>query len=114
VQDSEPVRQERIVGKYTHKSRFFIWVDSFMNIKKLLLIIVVLPMTYIALYEVRTLMKIGKEAAESSREEADRKREAAVREAIEREKRRLEEMGYDPEKEVKLSESRETDEEEND
>ena len=114
VQDSEPVRQERIVGKYTHKSRFFIWVDSFMNIKKLLLIIVVLPMTYIAFYEVRTLMKIGKEAAESSREEADRKREAAVREAIEREKRRLEEMGYDPEKEVKLSESRETDEEEND
>jgi hypothetical protein len=82
--------------------------------KKLLLILVVIPMTWIALYEVRSLMKIGREAAENNREEADRKRQAAIREAIEREKRRLEETGYDPENEVKLSESRETDEEEND
>lgn len=114
VQDSTGVREERIVGKYTRKSRFFIWVNSFVDLKKLLLILVVVPMTLIALYEAKTVMKIGKEAAESSREEADRKREAAVRAAIEREKRRLEEMGYDPENEVKLSESRETDEEEND
>ncbi|SHM59402.1 signal peptidase I [Ruminococcus flavefaciens] len=114
VQDSTGVREERIVGKYTRKSRFFIWVNSFVDLKKLLLILVVVPMTLIALYEAKTVTKIGKEAAESSREEADRKREAAVRAAIEREKRRLEEMGYDPENEVKLSESRETDEEEND
>ncbi|MCR4793987.1 MAG: signal peptidase I [Ruminococcus sp.] len=114
VQDSTGVREECIVGKYTRKSRFFIWVNSFVDLKKLLLILVVVPMTLIALYEAKTVMKIGKEAAESSREEADRKREAAVRAAIEREKRRLEEMGYDPENEVKLSESRETDEEEND
>ena len=53
-------------------------------------------------------------AAESNKKEAENKREAAVREAIEREKRRLEEIGYDPENEVKLSESREIDEEEND
>lgn len=114
TEDRVPARQERIVGKYTRKSRFFIWVNSFMNMKKLLLILVVIPMTWIALYEVRSLMKIGREAAENNREEADRKRQAAIREAIEREKRRLEETGYDPENEVKLSESRETDEEEND
>ncbi|WP_028518190.1 signal peptidase I [Ruminococcus flavefaciens] len=114
TEDRVPARQERIVGKYTRKSRFFIWVNSFVNLKKLLLILVVIPMTWIALYEVRSLMKLGREAAENNREEADRKRQAAIREAIEREKRRLEETGYDPENEVKLSEPRETDEEEND
>ena len=114
IEDSVPARQERIIGKYTRKSRFFIWVNSFVDLKKLLLILVVIPMTWIALYEVRTLMKMGMEAAESDKKEAENKREAAVREAIEREKRRLEEIGYDPENEVKLSESREIDEEEND
>lgn len=114
VADSVTVRPERIVGKYTHKSRFFIWVNSFANTRKLLLMLVILTITCIAFYEAKTVVKIGRETAEENRENARQKREADIREAIEKEKRRLEEMGYDPENEVKMSESREDNEKEND
>ena len=59
-------------------------------------------------------MKIGKEAAAKEKITPEEKHEAAMREAIEKEKRRLEEIGYSPENEVNTSESRETDEKEND
>lgn len=114
VSDIVTVRPESIVGKYTHKSRFFIWVNSFVHMKKILLLIVLVVMTFISMYEVRTVLKIGQKAVEERRQEAEKKHEKAVREAIEREKLRLEAEGYEPEKEVNASESRDTDEKEND
>lgn len=114
VSDSVNVRPESIVGKYTHKSRFFIWVNSFVDMKKILLLIVVITMTVISIYEARTVLKIGQKAVEERRQETEKKHEKAVREAIEREKLRLEAEGYEPEKEVNTSESRDIDEKEND
>ena len=114
VSDTVTVPQENIVGKYTGKARFFIWVNSFVNVKKLLLLLVVIPMLFISLYEAKTVVKIGREVAEKEKLTPEEKREAAMREAIEKEKKRLEETGYSPENEVKTIESRETDEKEND
>ena len=114
VSDTVSVPQDKIVGKYTGKARFFIWVNSFVNVKKLLLLLVVLPMLAISLYEAKTVVKIGREVAEKDKLTPEEKRKAAMREAIEKEKKRLEEMGYDPENEVNTIESRETDEKEND
>lgn len=114
VSDTVTVPQENIVGKYTGKARFFIWVNSFVNVRKLLLLLVVIPMLFISLYEAKTVVKIGREAAEKEKLTPEEKRKAAMREAIEKEKKRLEEIGYTAENEVKTIESRETDEKEND
>ena len=114
VDDSVSVKPENIVGKYTGKARFFIWLSSFVNMRKLLLLLVVIPMTVIAVYEARTVVKIGRETAEKEALTPEEKHEAAMRAAIEKEKKRLEEIGYSPENEVNTIESRETDEEEND
>ena len=114
VSDSVTVRPERIVGKYTHKARFFIWVGSFANVRKIILLLVMIVTTGIAFYETRTVMKIGRQTAREREEKEKKRREAAVREAIDAEKRRLEEIGYVPGDEVNTFESRETDEKEND
>ncbi|WP_295078937.1 signal peptidase I [Ruminococcus sp.] len=114
VDDSVSVKPENIVGKYTGKARFFIWLSSFVNMRKLLLLLVVIPMTVIAVYEARTVVKIGRETAEKEALTPEEKHEAAMRAAIEKEKKRLEEIGYSTENEVNTIESRETDEEEND
>jgi signal peptidase I len=100
VEDSVAVAPENIVGRYKGKARFFIWVDSFANFRKLLLLAVMLVVSGISVYELKTLVRFSREAAEKRQETAEEKHEEAVREAIEKEKRRLEEIGYTPEDEV--------------
>ena len=114
VDDSVPAAADSIVGKYKGKARFFIWLASFVNAKKLLLLLVVIPMTLISLYEAKTVVKIGREAARKEKLSPEERREAAMREAIEKEKRRLEEIGYSPENEVNTIESREDNKEKDD
>ena len=114
VSDTVTVQKDKIVGKYKGKARFFIWVSSFMNVKKVLLLLVVIPILIVSIYEAKTVVKLGREITEKEKMTPEEKREAAMREAIEKEKKRLEEMGYTPENEVNTSESRETDEKEND
>ena len=114
VSDTVTVQKDKIVGKYNGKARFFIWVSSFMNVKKILLLLVVIPILIVSIYEAKTVVKLGREITEKEKMTPEEKREAAMREAIEKEKKRLEEMGYTPENEVNTSESRETDEKEND
>ena len=46
-------------------------------------------MTCISFYEAKTVVKIGKEAAAKEKITPEEKHEAAMREAIEKEKRRL-------------------------
>ena len=79
-----------------------------------MLLLVVIPMTCISLYEAKTDVKIGREAARKEKLTPEERHEAAMRAAIEKEKRRLEEMGYNPENEVNTGESREDHEKEND
>ncbi len=114
VSDTVTVQKDKIVGKYKGKARFFIWVSSFMNVKKVLLLLVVIPILIVSIYEAKTVVKLGREITEKEKMTPEERREAAMRAAIEKEKKRLEEMGYTPENEVNTSESRETDEKEND
>ena len=93
VQDSKPVRYDQIIGKYQGKARFYRWVGSFADRKKLLLILVIIPMTLIALYEVKTIAKLGIEVKREKELSAEDK-EKLIREAIDREKARLEREGF--------------------
>ncbi|MBR4200409.1 MAG: signal peptidase I [Oscillospiraceae bacterium] len=114
VSDSIAVRPERIVGIYTGKARFLIWVNSFVDMRKMLLLIVMISVLWISLYEVKSLIRLGKKAAEESEEEAARAHDEKIRAAIEKEKRRLAEIGYTPESEVNTVDAGEDHEETDD
>lgn len=119
VSDRVAVRQERIAGKYTGKARFFMWISSFANLRKILLLAVMILMSLFAAYEVRTIFKIGAQAAAKKNNDdgltPEERKEAQIRKAIEAEKRRLEEIGWQPEEdEVKSHESGKDHEKEND
>ena len=86
VSDSLPVRRDQIFGIYEKKSGFFAWVSSFANTRKVLLLAVMLLFSVIALYELRSLMKLGKEAKDK-KHDADYERR--MRAAIDAEKARL-------------------------
>lgn len=112
VPDSKHVRADQLVGKYTTKARFFKWLNSFGDRHKLLMVFVIIPMTLIALYEVRTIAKIKLESKEPE-PLSDEEREKLIREAIDREKARLAEEHYEPEKEVEAVEPGKDNEKEN-
>ena len=114
VDDSVPVRPERIAGKFTGKARFLIWVNSFVDMRKLLLLVVMIVILRIAVYEVKSVVKIGKKAAEESEKAAEQAHEAKIRAAIEAEKRRLAEIGYTEESEVNTVDAGEDHEETDD
>lgn len=107
ISDSLEVRSDQIVGKYIKKSRFLIWAASFANMKKLLLLLIMITMTVISFFELKSIVKIGKEAAAGNDDglTPEQRHEALMREAIEKEKRRLEEIGYVPDDEVNKVES---------
>lgn len=109
IADSKRIRQDQIIGKYIGKAKFFKWINSFADRRKLLLILVIIPMTLIALYEVRTISKLGETVRE--KQEADSENmEKLMREAIDKEKERLAREEASAEKEVVELESGKTDE----
>ena len=112
VNDSVEVRPEKIVGKYTGKARFFIWVNSFADPRKILLICVIIPIGIVSIFELRTLAKLSIEVSRKKHDAAEERRQQIIREAIEKEKQRLAEEGYQPdaEEEVTAVEPREDNE----
>ena len=94
VEDRVNANPDKIVGRFERKAQFFIWVNSFTDSRKILLLLVMIPTTLIALYELRTVMKLGRQMNEDHEQEEKERHEKAVRDAIEAEKRRLEEIGY--------------------
>jgi signal peptidase I len=110
--DVKHVRADQLVGKYTAKARFFKWLNSFGDRRKLLMIFVIIPMTLIALYEVKTIAKIKLEDRVPE-PMSDEEKEKLIREAIDREKARLAEEHYEPGIEVEAVESGKDNEEEN-
>lgn len=95
-----PVKPENIVGVYEKKSGFYTWVSSFADGRKLLLLFVMIPLSIISIFELRSLIRIGKEVHAESEEEAEQKAkedyERRMREAIEAEKKRLAAENYQP------------------
>ncbi|MBR1724610.1 MAG: signal peptidase I, partial [Ruminococcus sp.] len=98
VEDSIEVKSDKVAGKYVGKARFFIWLYSFTSPRKLLMLLVIIPVSAAAIYEVITVGRLTREAAELQYLTAEERHELAMREAIEEEKKRLRIMGYDPEK----------------
>ena len=109
VDDKVQADPDKVVGKYVGKSRFFIWLSTFGDPRKLLMLLVIIIVAIGALFEVRSVAKIGKEAFEEKRRENEEEHEKMMREAIEKEKLRLAEQEFG-QKEVKTGESREDNE----
>ncbi|SEK64008.1 signal peptidase I [Ruminococcus albus] len=107
IEDSVAVKPGRIVGKYTGKARFFIWVNSFASPKKLLMILVIIPVFAVFIYELKSLAKLGKKVSEAEKVSYEDRRQELIIEAIEKEKQRLAEENYQPEEEVTADEPRE-------
>ncbi len=62
VADSLAVRPDQVVGKYVGRLRFLNWLSSFVSLKKILLLAVIIPMFLMSIYEVSTLAKFLKKS----------------------------------------------------
>ena len=107
TEDSVAVKPDKIVGRYTGRARFFIWVNSFASPKKLLMILVIVPTAIIFMLELRSLAKLGKKVNEANKISYEERRQALIREAIEKEKQRLAEEDQQRKEEVTADEPRE-------
>ena len=101
VSDSVTVSRDKILGVYVRKSGVYMWLGSFADTNKLFMLMVLIPLTLICLFEMRSVIKIGKQAHEELSEEdaeveARKRYEKRMREAIEAEKKRLAEENYQP------------------
>ena len=86
VSDRLHVRQDQVVGRFREKSAFFTWMMSFADFKKVALLVIMLAVLAMAVYEVRTVILVGKEAKAEKIEDAH---EQLMRKAIDREIERL-------------------------
>jgi len=99
VPDALPVRPEQIQGKFIRKSRFFSWLTSFANLRKVLLLLIMCMTSVMAFYEARTVMQISRDVRTESKEAQEALKEKLIREAIEKEKLKLIQENYQSDKE---------------
>ena len=62
VPDRLPVRYEQILGRMSGRAHVFNWISSFADPRKLLLMLVVVPIFFLSIYEAGTLGKLIKGA----------------------------------------------------
>lgn len=60
IEDEVAARPERVLGKYVRKSRFLGIVSSFADTRKLILILVIIPLFAMSIFEVKSLAKTWK------------------------------------------------------
>ncbi len=109
--DERAVSPEAVVGKYEGKIGFLRWISSFASAEKLIFVAVVLLLTFVAGFEVRTIAKVTKEQRRSKKAEESEEQQRLIREAIDREKQKL----YDRQKnsgEEQTAPKKETEQEE--
>ena len=89
LEDAVSVKPDKVIGKYAGKAWFLNWLVSFVSLRKLLLMLVIIPMFFISIYEVRTLAKLFKDDDKSKdqTETEEERIERLKREAIEEYKR---------------------------
>lgn len=99
-EDSVLVSGDKVIGIYTGKLRFFRWLNSFASVKKLLMLLVVIPTLLAAIYEVKTIaaIKVDGKMAEAQKQ-AEQEKEKLMREAIDKEIERLRKEDKDKDKE---------------
>ncbi len=86
VADAVSVTPDKVIGKYTGKAWFLNWLVSFVSLRKLLLILVIIPMFFVSIYEVKTLAKLFKAETRGGGDESETEEERIERlkkEAIE-------------------------------
>ncbi|SEF79206.1 signal peptidase I [Eubacterium ruminantium] len=71
IPDSIPVKADEIVGKYVRRSWLFNWMASFMEPRKLLLLLAVVPIFILSIYEAGTLTKLIRKEIKSKSGEAE-------------------------------------------
>lgn len=101
AEDNNPVSPDSVIGKYTGKSGFLRWINSFASVKKLIFLAVIVLVAVVAFYEVRTIAKVSSECRAEKAQRKNEEKERLIRQAIDREKQRLYESGYDPAAEEK-------------
>ncbi len=98
--DSVPVAPDTILGVYIRRSGFYQWLGSFTDAHKIFWMLGTIILTVISIYELYTLICVGRQVREENAEEAEAKAkgdyERRMREAIEAEKKRLAEENYQP------------------
>ncbi len=62
VPDPYPVRYDQIQGRMSGRAHIFNWISSFTDPRKLLLMLVVVPIFFLSIYEAGTLGKLIKGA----------------------------------------------------
>ena len=94
TEDEVSVSKDRIIGKYDGKIRFLHWLNSFASARKLLMLLVIIPMCLVAVYEVVTITRIKNQSDEDKEKLAQEEKQKLIRDAIEKEKQRLYEKHY--------------------
>ncbi|MBR1751811.1 MAG: signal peptidase I [Ruminococcus sp.] len=89
--DRLSVKSDEILGRYTGRARFFELIGSFANVRKLILLLVIIPLALVSLYEVKTLAKLFIESRVEQKLNEKELKEKLIREEIEKEKQRLRE-----------------------
>lgn len=92
--DEEVVTPDKVIGKYSGKLRFLRWLGSFTSLRKLVLLGVIIIILIMAVYELRTIVKVGKMSEDEKKKIYDKKKEKLIREAVEKEKQRLYDEHY--------------------
>ena len=71
VEDSVAVSPDKILGRFACKARFFGMIGGFADKRKLIMVVVIIPITAMALYEMRTLTKLWKKLEEENKEQEE-------------------------------------------
>ena len=98
VADALPVEPNQVLGRYSRRAFIFNWIASFAEPRKLLLLMVVIPIFLISIFEVGTLTKlikikrtlIGNRKIETREETIERLKKEAVEAYLAGEKERNE------------------------
>ncbi|MCR5292062.1 MAG: signal peptidase I [Eubacterium sp.] len=69
VPDEIPIKPENIIGKFERKSILFNWMASFTDPRKLLLLLVVIPVFLLSIYEAATVVNVMKKVRKEKEEE---------------------------------------------
>ena len=84
VEDKVVVAPESIVGKYKRNAWILGWLGSFADKRKLLMILVIIPVFIMSLFEVRSLAKLAKRVIDEKHEDSkDSKIEELKKAAVE-------------------------------
>ena len=83
VEDSVPVKPEKVLGKYVRKARFFAMVGSFADSRKLIMALVIIPILGLSFFELKSLTKLWKKYKGEDEVSADTDVERIKREAVE-------------------------------